>query len=52
MLKNRSLVLSAAGLFLSSCTGVMTKNQAAIVGASVLRGDGGNGRGRRGPRTT
>ena len=43
MLKNRLLVLSAAGLFLSSCTGVMTKNQAALVGAATCGTIGGLG---------
>ena len=43
MLKNRLLVLSAAGLFLSSCTGVMTKNQAAMVGAATCGTIGGLG---------
>ena len=43
MLKNKSLVLAAAGFFLSSCTGVMTKNQAAMVGAATCGLMGGMG---------
>ena len=43
MLKNKLLVLSAAGLFLSSCTGVMTKNEAALVGAATCGTIGGLG---------
>ena len=33
MEKNKYLAMTVAGFFLSGCTGVMTKNQAALVGA-------------------
>ena len=35
MKTNKYLALSALGFFLTGCTGVMTKNQAALVGAAV-----------------
>ena len=43
MLKNKSLVLAATGFFLSGCTGVMTKNQAAMVGGATCGLMGGMG---------
>ena len=33
MEKNKYLALGVLGVFLSGCTGVLTKNQAALVGA-------------------
>jgi outer membrane protein OmpA-like peptidoglycan-associated protein len=43
MLKNKYLALAAAGFFLSGCTGVMTKNQAALMAAATCGAMGGAG---------
>ena len=45
---NRQLAWVALGFYLSGCTGVMTKNQAAMVGAATCGLMGGGRRGRRG----
>jgi outer membrane protein OmpA-like peptidoglycan-associated protein len=45
MEKNKYLALAALGFFLSACTGVMTKNQAALVGALTCGSMGAAGAG-------
>jgi len=45
MEKNKYFALTALGFFLSGCTGVMTKNQAAVVGALTCGSMGGVGAG-------
>jgi outer membrane protein OmpA-like peptidoglycan-associated protein len=45
MEKNKYLALGVLGVFLSGCTGVMTKNQAAVVGALTCGTMGGVGAG-------
>jgi outer membrane protein OmpA-like peptidoglycan-associated protein len=43
MIKNKYLALGALGFFMTGCTGVMTKNQAALVGAATCGAMGGMG---------